>query len=245
MEAKCKCEAGAPKWLVTFADLMSLLLAFFVLLLSFSSIQEAKFHELAGSLRGAFGVLQSQQSITINESPPRPNITMVQIQQNLISEQIEKLKREGEKSGSNVEVEGSGNELRVRLRHQMLFPSGSGALLADATALIDELATLLAITGGSIDIEGHTDNRPISNATYLSNWELSSARSMALLRSLETRGIPPPRMSASAFGEYHPLAPNTSRENRARNRRVELRIEIDPKIATPEFLESLNGSLAG
>ncbi len=235
-------EGGAPKWVVTFADLMSLLLAFFVLLLSFSSIQEAKFRELAGSLKGAFGVLGSPTAVSINKSPPRSSIATVQIQQQLVQRQIEELVSQSDSLGSAVEIDGQGGELRIKLSERLLFPSGSGDLRAEASPVLKTLASLLATADGEVDIEGHTDNRPIHTLRYPSNWELSSDRAMAVLRSLERLGISPVRMSATSFGEFRPLGPNDTPENRARNRRVELRVLMDDKLGTPEFLNSVTTS---
>jgi chemotaxis protein MotB len=240
--AQCKCEEGAPKWLVTFADLMSLLLTFFVLLLSFSSVQEAKFHELAGSLKGAFGVLESQTVITVNSAPPRPNVTVVRLRQAMVQREIQALKTMADSLGASVEVEGKGNELSIKLRDQMLFPSGSGDLSATAVPILQRLATLLATTGGTVRIEGHTDDRPITNGRYPSNWELSAGRALAVLRSLQKLGIPPSRMSAVAHGEFQPLAPNDSPSNRAKNRRVELRVELDDSLGTSDFIAALNAA---
>ena len=240
--AKCKCEEGAPKWLVTFADLMSLLLTFFVLLLSFSSVQEAKFHELAGSLKGAFGVLESQTVISVNTAPPRPNVTVIQLRQAMVQREVAALKSMADSLGASVEVEGNGNQLIVKLRGRMLFPSGSGELNAAATPILQRLATLLATTGGNVQIEGHTDDRPITNGRYPSNWELSAGRALAVLRALQQLGIPPSRMSAVAKGEFHPLVPNDSPANRASNRRVELRVELDDALGAPDFIAALNAA---
>ncbi|MAE69981.1 MAG: flagellar motor protein MotB [Gemmatimonadetes bacterium] len=240
---KKKEEGGAPKWVVTFADMMSLLLAFFVLLLSFSSIQEAKFRELAGSMKGAFGVLESSTAVSINKAPPRSSIATIQIQQQLVQRQIEELVGQSDSLGSAVQVDGQeGGELRIKLSEELLFPSGSGDIRPEASPVLKTLASLLATAAGEVDIEGHTDNRPIRTLRYPSNWELSSDRAMAVLRSLERLGISPARMSATSFGEFRPVAPNDTPENRARNRRVELRVLMDEKIGTPEFLNSVTTS---
>ena len=85
----------------------------------------------------------------------------------------------------------------------------------------------------------HTDDRPISTPLYPSNWELSAARALAVVRALEARGVPSTRMSAAAFGEFRPITPNDNSENRARNRRVELRIQIDPGLASGNFFNRI------
>ncbi len=231
---------GAPKWVVTFADMMSLLLAFFVLLLSFSSIQEAKFRELAGSLKGAFGVLESSTAVNVTDAPPRPSLATIKIQQSVVRRQIEQLVGQADSLGSPVEIDGQGGELRIKLSERLLFPSGNADLRGGAAPILKSLATILATADGEVDIAGHTDDRPIHTARYPSNWELSSDRAMAVLRSLERLGISPSRMSATAHGEYQPIAVNDSPANRARNRRVELRVLMDQELGTPEFMSSVS-----
>lgn len=227
-------QKGAPSWALTFGDMMSLLLTFFILLLTFSSIQETKFEQAAGSLKGALGVMRQDTGITSGSSSA--NIVNVQARQALM---MERLTRLVDQSRGQVEIDAQDGELRIRLDDSMLFPTGSARMNPSALPAIAHVAEVVAQEGNEVWVEGHTDDRPISNALYPSNWELSAARALSVVRALEAEGIAPTRMSAAAFGEYRPIAPNTSSETRARNRRVELRIEIDPGLGSGNFFNRI------
>jgi chemotaxis protein MotB len=114
--------------------------------------------------------------------------------------------------------------IRVRLKNQILFPSALAELSPEAAEPIDKLARVLKDMPNTVVIEGHTDDVPLSKSPYQSNWELSVARSNAVIEELVRDGVPPERLVASGYGEYRPAAPNDSDENRARNRRVEVLI---------------------
>ncbi|MGD8176057.1 MotB family protein [Marinimicrobium sp. ARAG 43.8] len=278
MQRKKSSKAGLPPWMATFADLMALLLCFFVLLLSFSEMDAMKFKRLAGSLAQAFGV---QAEIPVNEipkgtsivaqefSPGKPEPTPINeifqttddttqmslevycaeefdIQQGdpehddsarqQLQQRLEELIRETERDAAalairlqgqiasgQIEIETRGRQIIIRIREQGSFPSGSATLSPDYYDVLDEIQAVLMLQSGSIKVQGHTDNVPISSERFRSNWELSTARAVSVAHQL-MRGdyIDPERFEVSGFADTRPLALNDSANNRARNRRVEV-----------------------
>jgi chemotaxis protein MotB len=231
-------KAGAPDWVVTFGDMMSLLLTFFVLLLSFSSMEPTKFKMIAGYMREAFGV-QSQLNYsgipmgTTLLSTDARDTTEAADQMNLIVQIRKEIEESGMAPRSGVEVTERG--VAVRLEGEAIFESGETGLKPEALSLVDGLADLAAQRAGTIEIEGHSDNVPISSSRYPSNWELSSARAASAARYMISRGVPPSRIRAVGYADTRPLAPNDTPENRAQNRRVEFLFvrEPDSSPATP------------
>ena len=131
-----------------------------------------------------------------------------------------------------IRVERAPSWVEVEIKTDILFPSGSAEIGADAVAILDRLAGILAERPYPIRIEGHTDNRPIKTAQFPSNWELSAARAARIVRLFEQRGITPNRMVVAGMGENQPLADNASADGRNRNRRVALVILGAPPAAT-------------
>lgn len=260
-------DEGAPAWVMTFADLMSLLMCFFVLLLAFSEMDVLKFKQLSGSMKSAFGV---QRDITADEipkgtsiitqefSPGIPQPTPVQVIEQETSDDtknnlqfnegsdgekknlavrmyeaaIESIREEAEKlvedlkeeiENGMLEVEWSETEITVRLKEKSTFNSGEAKLKSSSFKIIDRVSESLNKIEGNIIVAGHSDNVPINTYEYRSNWELSAARAANVVHYL-TRGnrVVPDRIQMRAHAETRPLVPNDTRENRARNRRVEI-----------------------
>lgn len=245
-------SAGAPAWVMTFADLMSLLMCFFVLLLSFSEMDVAKYKEVAGSVKFAFGV---QREIKVKEivkgtsiiakhySPGKPTPTPFQVlkqqttdesKENIdfsdsalknAEEQAQALKEKLEKEieAGLVEIETMQNEVLIRIREHGSFPSGSAQLQESFYPVLDKIGGVLNETGGRLIVSGHSDNVPISTSRYPSNWVLSATRASSVVHHL-TKGklVAPNRMEMRAHADTLPIAPNTTPENRAKNRRVEI-----------------------
>lgn len=208
-------------FLSTYADLVTLLLAFFVMLYGMSETDVGKFDGAAYSLRHAlFGLNDSPSGpdpIVIARAEPAPD----QIEKliNLLHQRLPK---------SGVQVQRDRNQVRIRIDATTLFKSGSADLTSEAQPTLQQVAQVISDQSEyNVRIEGHTDNVPISNARFPSNWELSAIRATTVLRLLIERGIPPTRVTATGYGSLLPLVPNTNKENRARNRRVELVLEKD------------------
>lgn len=257
-----KCPRGLPAWMATFADLMSLLMCFFVLLLSFSELDVQKYKQIAGSLKFAFGVqreikteeIPKGTSIVAKEfSPGKPQPTVLKVMHQQTTDQVKrdldftesmyktqadarkiKEKLDQEIKQKMVEVETREKEIVIRIQEKGSFPSGSATLKGSFGPIMDKIAKVLKETEGKIIISGHTDNIPISTERFRSNWELSAARAVSLLHELLKRErFDQSRMEVLGKAETNPLVANDSAANRAKNRRVEILIAKDSdKTAT-------------
>ena len=249
-------EEGAPAWMATFADLMSLLMCFFVLLLSFSEIDLEKYKQVAGSMKSAFGVqrevtadeIPKAESVIMREfSPGRPEPTPIQsVRQTTSRDALPTPRKVREltdrlRSALGVEVETGTVELvpedygvKLRIRDEDAFPSGSAALQPAFVPVLDKLADALGGRTGKIIVSGHTDDVPIRTRTYPSNWVLSSARAASVVHHLaEARLDDPSRVEIRAYAQTRPLASNDTPEGRASNRRVEIDIGVGPDGGGP------------
>ncbi len=224
-----ECPPGAPGWITTFSDLMSLLLTFFVLIVSFSSIQQVKFQKALGSLKAYLGVLPKQESAFFQRQLVVPQMT------DEGSRRMKRLAKELKKiikkrnMQQRIKYEFTSDGLLIRFDSPVLFDLGKATLKPQAYPILDKVVEMTRDWDNQIRIEGHTDDLPIHNSVFPSNWELSSARAISVLRYFIQKGIEPQRLAAVGYGEYHPLVPNTSPENRARNRRVEIYIQKKEK----------------
>ena len=240
---------GAPLWMITYGDMMSLLLCFFILLFSFSTLDVVKFRDVIIELQGAFGVLSGGPMVLnlgdiparqITENPSANNQRMEQIEA-----KIEKKVQE-ENLENSIETTISERGLLIRFTDAILFDLGSAILKPEAFPVLDVINEELRTINNSVQVEGHTDPTPISTPQFPSNWELSTARATAIIHyAIENGGIMPERLSAAGFAFYHPVAPNTSAENRARNRRVDIiilnteeTVEVDRREDVLSYLES-------
>ena len=223
-------SGGAPRWMTTFSDLMSLLLTFFILIVSFSSIELIKFQKAMGSLQGALGILPQQQSVIFQKEPIIPQLAEHQRRrvQKVAGEFRKMIKKKG--LDQQVKLETTDRGVVIRINSPILFDLGKARLKPQAFPILDKIVDLTKDWPNSIQIEGHTDDLPIHTAQFPSNWDLSTARAMSVLRYfLHTGLISPQRLSAAGYGEYHPLVPNSSPANRAKNRRVEIYVQYDQK----------------
>ncbi len=236
MAKKCKCDCpppGLPLWLGTFGDLTSLLLCFFVLLLSMSTMNTKKVKEAIGSLAGSLGVLNGGRQTEISKKIIK-KITF--IQQNPETEQtVNKLSKAitefkqftaGGKGPAITLTEGE-KGFFIRLPADITFSSGSAKITNVDTLLF--LKRIAIIIKGylpknvEIQIKGFTDSTPPpSISPYSDNWELSAARALSVLKILIKDGVNQKQLNAAAYGPYHPIANNTSPKGRAKNRRVEI-----------------------
>lgn len=227
---------GAPLWALSYGDFMSLLLCTFVLLFAFSTVDVARFKEVIFSLQGALGILEGGPRVLMpSELPvPRPPSqispsTVVPMKLAGLMKEIErKLVKEGriEKDKVNFKIDERG--LVITFLDNVFFDLGKADLRTEMFPVLDALAESLGGIENHIRIEGHTCNLPINTPRFPSNWELSAARAIAVLRYfIEKKSISPERLIAVGYGEYRPLVPNDSEENRRKNRRVEIVILRD------------------
>jgi chemotaxis protein MotB len=220
---------------MTYGDMMSLLLTFFVLIVSFSSLQESKFQDAALSLRDAFGVMQKPTSVLeLNEQV----VPVVRKEQGDILAEVRKLEQSLLDIGMDqeVDIKVTDKGIAFRINAPFLFESGRAELKSGTTAVLDSLAGFLGKLPYPIRIEGHTDSVPISTVRFPTNWELSATRAVAVARFLQGSGVDPTRMAALGFGEYHPLASNATATGRSQNRRVEIFLKLDNKLPPREEL---------
>ncbi len=228
-------EEGAPEWMVTFGDLMSLLLTFFVLLLSFSQMDVAKFKELAGSLERAFGV---QRHKPVYEPPKGLKMVARDFDQTFVEQasvgetdqppqdelikQLHQLLAPLEAQGL-VELELEDDYLVLRLLGHVTFDSGRADIKPDMIPTLRAIGEIIGVTERDVFVAGHTDNVPIRGGLYRSNLDLSVARAASVVGFfIQEKLVPADRIATMGFGEYRPLVPNDSAANRRKNRRVEI-----------------------
>jgi chemotaxis protein MotB len=233
-------KATPPDWAVTFADMMCLLLTFFVLIASYSYTDASKYRALAGSLRQAFGVREPNAG----SSTPGPRVaegaqgsgaqvlgaegsgghgsgarnSVVSLRENL-EQKLAALAESGAFPG--LQVVRSQEGMRLRVQEGVMFDLGRADVRPEARPLVERLAPIFSRYPGQIWVEGHTDDLPIRNMIYPSNWELSAARAGNVVRALIEAGVPSAHLAAVGYAETRPLAPNLDVESRQRNRRVE------------------------
>jgi len=225
---------------VTYGDMMSLLLTFFILLLSFSSIQEAKFQQAIKSLQAALGVMKNPESVIHIDStivPKEKDSDRSEIMYEF--RELEQYLLEQELDGQ-VEVAMTESGIQIKIDDEFLFPSGGADMKAAASSIIKKVSGFLDGKPNEIRVSGHTDSIPIRTSRFPSNWELSASRAIAVARSIQLEGISPDRMSATGYGEYRPIADNSTAEGRAKNRRVEIFMKHDvaPEQGTTVTLPS-------
>ena len=312
---KKKDSGGAPGWVMTFADLMSILLSFFVLLLSFSEMDVAKYKQIAGSMREAFGV---QRKYRVKEPPKginviakefsagRPDPTPFNVMEQMTTDEMkrnldtgdQRLKRsdgaeqrsdsgrddaerqrsdesaqaedqlkstddqlvvmpraeaeellkarqqaerrrrleqtaaqmraalEKELEGGQIEIETEDEKIIIRIREKASFASGGVEVRDSFRPVLVRVAQILQATPGGIAVVGHTDNVPLEQGLFRSNWDLSAARAVSVLHAMiESVRLDPQRFSVQGAGDTQPLVDNDSPAGRARNRRVEIILE--------------------
>ncbi|SEM72467.1 chemotaxis protein MotB [Pseudomonas sp. ok272] len=227
------------RWLVSYADFITLLFAFFVVMYSISSINEGKYKEVSEALIGVFtNSDRALMPIPIGDERPKtvtPAQPLVkdseQIDMGIAQASNDPLKSIsndisaafGDLISSN-QMTVRGNELwvEIELNSSLLFGSGDAMPSDIAFSIIDKVAAILKPFDNPIHVEGFTDDQPIRTAQYPTNWELSSARSSSIVRMLAMQGVNPGRLASVGYGEFQPVANNATAEGRARNRRVVL-----------------------
>jgi chemotaxis protein MotB len=231
---------GAPAWMTTYSDMVTLLLTFFVLLLSMAELDKLKFNEAVVSLRGAFGIVQSK---TIKDAPSEivvPRVAaipydMLQRVYKQVVMNIEKLELD-----KDIEVVKDRGAMVLRVTENVLFAPGSSNLKKEAGPVLRKVADLIAPLPFEVRIEGHTDNTSYKDS-WNANWELSAFRAIAVLKYFaENKLLSLDRLSAVGYGEHRPLVSNDSIENKALNRRVEIVLEFggDFRETLPYLIDS-------
>lgn len=225
-------EENTDRWLVSYADFITLLFAFFVVMYSISSVNLGKYRVLSNSMTTAFnkassqvGQPGSQLGISVQRAPISIGLEG-QAGLKAMTEtaaQIEKNMKEWIKKGQ-IAVRGNEKWLEVEISNSVLFTSGSAQLSRQASEILTSLAGAFKESNNPLYVSGYTDDLPINTVRYPSNWELSAARASSVVRLFAQAGINPARMGAIGFAEFRPSIENTSEQNRQRNRRVVIRV---------------------
>lgn len=239
MARKKKEEGGGPtgsEWLGTYSDMVTLLMTLFVLLYSMSSVDEAKvqaisqaFSVLSGKAADSilqYDMYQGSQPIIGGESKVDNGIDQGESAE--AEAMYQNIKKFIEENNLDNVIDLAENDTGVvlQLKDNILFESGQADLKANSNEILDKINTIISNIPNSIDIEGHTDNVPIHNDKYKDNWDLSSMRATNVLRYFtEVKHQDPKRFRAAGYGEYKPKVDNSTEENRAQNRRVNILIE--------------------
>jgi chemotaxis protein MotB len=234
------------RWLVSYADFITLLFAFFVVMYSISQVSESKYRVLSNTLEDAFNQPDlSIKPIQIGETAKSNPTSLIELNAPALKEKIGE--GGGEKEGDMpdefkqiankieqafgdlmkqnlVSLRGNEEWLEIEMRSSLLFDSGDAKLSGNALELLGKISAILADQNNAVRVEGFTDDVPIHTARYPSNWELSSARAAAVVQLFIEEGINASRLVAAGYGEFQPVAPNDSPENRTKNRRVVLMI---------------------
>lgn len=233
---------GVDGWFVTYADMVSLLLAFFVMLFTFSSMDLQKFHLLMESLQGSLGVLDGGRTITTSRvgtddgmdvtqlvpATPEGTVPDIPASEPSIPAELEQVYQRlqhiiaEESLSATVAVYIDEHAVVVRFADQVLFDLGQAHLREEFRQQLQQFVAAIDLWPHAIRVEGHADTLPIQTMVYPSNWELSTARASAVVRFFVDQGIDPRRLSASGFGEFRPIDENATPEGRARNRRVDV-----------------------
>lgn len=213
-------------WMTTFSDLMSLLLTFFILLYSMSSVSAEKFEAAAKSMQSAFGGGESmiEGSTVVDTEKSEETIDPELVK--MYNEVVAFLEMKEMTSQASVEYDQDG--IYVNIQESILFGSGSAIIADSGKSTLNDLGELIQQFENDVVVEGYTDNVPMNNSLFSSNWELSTGRALSVLRYLsEERSVDPTRLSAKGYGEYHPIVPNDSESNKAKNRRVNIVLVYD------------------
>lgn len=246
------------RWLVSYADFITLLFAFFVVMYAISQINEGKYRVLSSSIIEAF----RSGNLAIQATPPSGGAnTMIEIPDNKpIARAVknpaqiqtnQKLRDAGEEiaralgpmiESGQVKVRIDEGGIYIEIKDTALFPVGQAAPSAASVSRLGEVAHILSGLDNAIRVEGFTDNMPIRNAFFPSNWELSAARAGSIVRLFQENGVAPERLVAVGRGENQPVADNDSDEGRAKNRRVAITVQADTNAAAPSGIPSHNNT---
>lgn len=235
-------SGGEHRWVISYADFITLLFAFFVVMYSISSVNESKYKSVSEGMHSAFN--KKDKHVSDKEKASENN-------QN---EHPAMKKREGDGSdaftglGISLESVNDGDykvhredgRIEINIQAGALFVKGDAELRSDAVVKLMKIAAIIKELPYPVALEGYTDNLPIETPQYPSNWELSSARAAALARTLATFGVDSSRLSVTGFGDQFPIADNTTSQGRAKNRRVNIVItksQKDPRSSNSSIVE--------
>jgi chemotaxis protein MotB len=213
------------RWLITYADLITLLLAFFIMMYTFSKADAQKYQEVSDHLKMIFtggtsfmktGTVSSKHPLEVLPNPASSGEVRERLEKELKAMNVANMEK-------NISVTVDERGVVINIMDRTFFDEGRAELKDGAKKVLKQIVPILKGSPNSIRIEGHTDNVPISTPIFKSNWELSVSRATEVVRHLiEKYDFPPARVSATGYSEYKPIAPNDTAANRALNRRIEI-----------------------
>lgn len=230
-------SAGGMRWLLTYADLITLLMVFFVVLYAMSSVEQKKFEALKGSLQAALNAAGGSSAVLPYDGEKM--IPMAKTEDSLndadaLKEMMQQIQQNA-KNPNQVSFQMDERGLTIRFLDNILFDSGRAELRPESSPMLDAVVKAVKTSSNYVRVEGHADNLPIHTVQFPSNWELSSARSIAVTRYFIQHQVDPRRLSSLGYGEYRPLYANDSEEHRAKNRRVDIIILRTEKSGAEEI----------
>ena len=231
MKRKKKENQGALAWMVTYSDMLTLLLVFFVILLSMAIFDKVKIEKAAGSIKASLGVLKQGSKVKIKKETIISEdeiVEEIQSTDKRISGLINYI--ESVELKNFISIVKTDRGISVRILDSVLFRSGYAELMNSAVPILEKIASVGKNSPYDILVEGHTDDVPIHSARFPSNWELSTSRAVSVVKFMIRVGVKPEKLSAVGYSKYHPIVPNITPGNRAVNRRVEINF-IDPMFS--------------
>ena len=236
---------GAPGWMTTYGDCMTLLLTFFVLLLSFSSMRDAEFRRAIGALKGALGVLPHEQSVIKPKELPIPQLS--NLMESEVSESLAELNETMNEMGMSsdiVKLQLTEEGMKLKISDSLMFDVGRAHLKPKIYPILQSIVALTEGWPNKIVVEGHTDDRPISSDLYETNWELSAQRAINVVKYFEEYGVDPEKLLPVARAQHAPVVPNDTEANRGLNRRIEIYIEYDQEKVSQETIQQVKSRSA-
>lgn len=234
-------DEKTDRYLITYADLITLLLGLFVILYASAQVDESKYKEMSSAFAEAFksegkqevdgkGILPGHKQGVPNSVLPHLKTKSISEMENKAEEVLGSFIR-----NSGIKIQKTGESLVITLPELLLFSSGKADLQAGGQELLDSLASLLSGADMLISVDGHTDSNPIKSFRYESNWHLSTARALNVGYSLAGRGVPEQYLVVRGFGSQRPIGDNSTEDGRLRNRRVEVTLtELPTDVPTKE-----------
>lgn len=229
-------SGGSPAWMNTYGDLVTLLLCFFILLFSFSSIDAQKFKIIMSSLKGSLGVLTGGEMIIATDielnsetkglKEERESMEDVNKELRAIADDLSTYLEEQSLEQYQVTIDYTEGYVKLNFLDGIFFDPGKAIIKKEAIPVLDAVGIKLAeYENNMVKIEGHTDTVPMRSAQYPNNWYLSAARAITVAEFyINEKGFDPQRLSAEGFGEYAPIATNDTAEGKTKNRRIEIKI---------------------
>lgn len=225
-------EESTDRWLVSYADFITLLFAFFVVMYSISNVNHGKYRVLSDSVSSAFSAqtnspfpIGADLGISVQRAPIALGLVgqSGRVSMKETAAKLDERLKQWVKKGM-IAVSGNEKWLEIEIKSSLLFTSGDAKLSAESTEILSSLTDVIKSTNNPLYVSGYTDDVPIATNQFPTNWELSAARSSSVVRLFAENGINPARMGAIGFAEYRPIEANDSILNRQKNRRVVIRL---------------------